>query len=94
MNLRRVAIIAAVVTVLLAIDGIYMIAANYHPGDAATNFLHMSDGGTVVLAAVLLLIATAVFFVLSTRQQASAAVSGAKEQASSNAQPEVKGQDA
>lgn len=71
MNLRLLAIISAVLTVLVGADGIYMIATHYIPSDV--NNFNLSDGGTVVIAAILLLILTFVAFVMSARQQQNAA---------------------
>lgn len=71
-TLMRIGIIAAIMTVLVAIDGIYMIIANYHPDDTANNGIgnfHPSDGVTVLIAAALLLIFTVVTFVLANRSQ-------------------------
>ena len=71
-TLRRIAIITAVLTVLVALDGIYMLAVNYHPDDTSNNgfgSFHPSDGTTVLIAAVLLLIFTVVAFVVSHRTQ-------------------------
>ena len=70
MNLRLLAIISAVLTVLVGIDAIYMVASHYKPSDV--NNFNLSDGGTVVIAAVLLLILTVVAFVMSARQQRNA----------------------
>lgn len=70
LTLRRIAIISAVLTVLVALDGIYMTVANYHPDDTANNgfgSFHPSDGITVLIAAALLLILTVFAFVQSNR---------------------------
>ncbi len=65
MNLRLLAIIAGVLTVLVGIDGIYMLASHYN-GDETQNFgLH--DGATVLIAAGILLVITIVAFIMSTR---------------------------
>ena len=71
MNLRLLAIISAVLTVLVGIDAIYMVASHYKPSDV--NNYNLSDGATVVIAAILLLILTIVAFVMSARQQRNAA---------------------
>lgn len=51
-TLRRIAIVGAVLTVLVAIDGLYMVIANYKPdatsGNGFGNF-HPSDGQTVLI---------------------------------------------
>lgn len=65
MNLRLLSIIAGILTVLLAIDGIYMLVAQYN-GNETQNFgLH--DGATVLIAAGILLVVTIIAFVMSTR---------------------------
>jgi len=69
-TLRRISIAGAILTVLLAIDGLYMVLSNYHPGDTGNNGfgnIHPSDGQTVLIAAFLLLIVTIVAYVLYTR---------------------------
>jgi uncharacterized membrane protein len=65
MNLRLLSIIAGILTLLLAIDGIYMLVSHYN-GDETQNFgLH--DGATVLIAAGILLVIAIVAFVMSTR---------------------------
>ncbi|BCL82422.1 hypothetical protein ccbrp13_48870 [Ktedonobacteria bacterium brp13] len=69
-TLRRISIAGAILTVLLAIDGLYMVLSNYHPSDTGNNGfanIHPSDGQTVLIAALLLLIVTIVAYVLYTR---------------------------
>jgi hypothetical protein len=71
--LRRTAIGAAILTVLVGIDGLYMVLSNYHPDDTSNNGFgnfHPSDGQTVLIAAGLLLVIAIIAFVLSTRSQA------------------------
>jgi len=70
-TLRRIAIISAVLTALLALDGIYMLVSRYN--DNETQNYHLPDGATILIAAVLLLVLTVVAFVLSNRSQANAA---------------------
>ncbi|GCE28284.1 hypothetical protein KDA_37680 [Dictyobacter alpinus] len=74
--LRRTAIAGLILTVLLALDGIYMIVSNYQPDDAGDHPLHMSDGTTVLIAAAILLIVTVVAFMLSRRPQTQVATAG------------------
>jgi hypothetical protein len=69
-TLRRIAIIGAVLTVLVAIDGIYMLVSHYN-GNETQNY-HLPDGATVLIAAGLLLVLTIVAFVLSNRPQLNA----------------------
>ncbi|HKF39046.1 MAG TPA: hypothetical protein VKB35_19270 [Ktedonobacteraceae bacterium] len=89
-TLRRIAIVGAVLTVLVAADGLYMVLANYKPGDTSANGFgnfHPSDGQTVLIAAGLLLIVTIVSFALSMRSHPEAAKSAVNSEA---AGPEVK----
>lgn len=65
MNLRRVAIVSAILTALLALDGAYLVATNYAPDDVFN--YNLSTGGTALVAAALLLIITIVAWVLSRR---------------------------
>jgi len=79
--LRRISIIGAVLTVLVAADGLFMVLANYKPDDTANNgfaSFHPSDGGTVLIAAGLLLIVSALAFYLSMRSSAGASKQEAK----------------
>ncbi len=74
-TLRLVGIIGLVLTVLLALDGIYMLVTNYKPDDAGNNVLHLTDGTNLLIAAGLLLIISIIAFVLSrqtARREASA----------------------
>jgi len=71
-TLRRIAIVGAILTVLVAIDGLYMVLANYKPDDTSNNgfgSFHPSDGQTVLIAAGLLLVITVIAFILSSRAQ-------------------------
>jgi Na+(H+)/acetate symporter ActP len=89
-TLRRIAIVGAVLTVLVAIDGLYMVFANYKPDDTSNNGFgnfHPSDGQTVLIAAGLLLIVTIVAFVLSARSHPEEAEPTVNSEA---AGPEVK----
>ena len=76
-TLRRIAIVGAILTVLVAIDGLYMVLVNYKPDDTSNNgFLsfHPSDGQTVLIAAGLLLVVTVIAFILSNRAKAESSV--------------------
>ena len=69
-TLRRIAIVSAILTVLIAIDGLYMVLVNYQPDDTSNNgfgSFHPSDGQTVLIASGLLLVITVVAFILSAR---------------------------
>ena len=85
-TLRRIGIAGAILTVLLAIDGIYMLVARYNDGEVAN--YNLPDGATVLIAAGIVLIVTVVAFLLSMR--ASTSSSAATDQKS--AEPEVKPQ--
>jgi Na+(H+)/acetate symporter ActP len=89
-TLRRIAIVGAILTVLVAADGLYMVLANYKPDDTSNNGFgnfHPSDGQTVLIAAGLLLIVTIVSFALSMRSHPEAAKSTVNPE---TAGPEVK----
>ncbi len=94
-TLRRIAIGGAILTVLVALDAIFMIVTNYKPDDTANNTLHMSDGVTVLIAAVLLLLVTIVAFVLASRARATVAPTPVAQTApvgtTETVEPEVKG---
>ena len=71
-TLRRIAIVGAALTVLIALDGLYMVLSNYHPEDTdghGFGAFHPSDGVTVLIAALILLIVTVIAFVLSRRTE-------------------------
>lgn len=89
-TLKRIAIAAVILTVVVAIDGLYMVLTNYHPDDTANNgfgAFHPSDGQTVLIAAALLLIVAIIAFVLSNRTQPAAGTAG--QPAKQDAEPEV-----
>ncbi|HLZ55638.1 MAG TPA: hypothetical protein VKR06_01720 [Ktedonosporobacter sp.] len=89
MNYRFISIAGLILTVLLAIDGLFMVISNYKPDDTSNNTLHMSDGVTVLVAAGLLLIVTIVAFVLSRRSQSGQSAVDVKK--SEEPSPEVQG---
>ena len=72
MNLRLLGIIGAVLTVLLAIDGIYMLVSSYNKGE--TQNFNLPDGATVLIAAGILLVVTIIAFVMSARANAEGIV--------------------
>ena len=99
MNLRLLSIIAGILTLLLAIDGIYMLVSQYN-GNETQNFgLH--DGATVLIAAGILLVITIIAFVMSTRAanregivpvpEATVTDNTPTEVRSTEVEPEVKG---
>lgn len=63
--LRRLTAISAVVTVLLAVDALYMQVSGYHA--STTNNFNFSDAATVFIAAGLLLLLTVVLLTLWRR---------------------------
>ena len=72
--MKRVAIVFAVLAVLLFTDGLYMVLANYHPGDANTFFgnqtWNISDGEVTLISSAFLAVAAVVMFVIAFRRQA------------------------
>ncbi len=74
MNLRLLGIIGAVLTVLLAADGIYMLVSHYNK-DETQGTLNLPDGTTILIAAGILLIVTIIAFVMSARANAAGVVS-------------------
>jgi len=82
--LRRIANITAILTVLVAIDGIYMLVTRYNQGE--TQNYNLPDGATVLIAAGLLLVFTIVAFGLSIRTSRTVAEPEVK----TEAEPEVK----
>jgi len=82
--LRRIATITAILTVLVAIDGIYMLVTRYNQGE--TQNYNLPDGATVLIAAGLLLVFTIVAFGLSIRTSRTVAEPEVK----TEAEPEVR----
>ena len=74
--MKRAAIVFSVVTVLLFTDGLYMVLANYHPGDANTFFgnqtWNLSDGEVTLISAAFFCLATLFMWVLVLRRGRSA----------------------
>ncbi|MGH3274725.1 MAG: hypothetical protein ACRDNZ_10470 [Streptosporangiaceae bacterium] len=72
MNMRRVTIIFAVVTVLLFADGLWMEFTRYHPGDQNNFFgngnIILSDGQVILISAGFLLLATLVMWLVTIRR--------------------------
>ncbi|WP_240984076.1 hypothetical protein [Acididesulfobacillus acetoxydans] len=63
--MKRIAILSAALTVLVGLDGVYMMAAHYKPKDI--NSFNLSDGGTLMVAAVILLLVTVVSFFMAKK---------------------------
>ena len=74
MNMKRVTVICAVVTVLLLADGLWMELAHYHPGDQNAFFgngnLILSDGQVILISAGFLFLATLVMWLVTVRRGA------------------------
>jgi hypothetical protein len=72
--MKRTAIVFAVVAVLLFADGLYMVLANYHPGDANTFFgnqnWNLSDGEVTLISAGFLFAAALVMWGIGIRRAA------------------------
>jgi len=82
--LRRIAIIAGILTVLVAIDGLYMLLTRYNQGETAN--YNLPDGATVLIAAGLLLVFTLLAFVMSMRSGRTVTEAAVK----TEAEPEAK----
>ena len=87
-TLRRIGIAGAILTVLVAIDGIYMLVSKYNGGEVQN--YNLPDGATVLIAAGLLLIVTVVAFLLSMRASASTSSSATADR--QGVEPEAKPQ--
>ena len=86
--LRLIAIIGGILTVLVGIDGLYMVLTHYQPSDV--NNYNLSDGATVLVAAALLLIVSVAAFILSNRANTAQAIASAEaKQPESKIEPEV-----
>jgi len=74
--MKRAAIIFAVLAVLLFADGLYMVLANYHPGDANTFFgnqtWNISDGEVTIISSGFLALAAVIMWVFAARRGARA----------------------
>lgn len=64
-NMRLIAIVSAVLAVLLAIDGIYMVVTHYNGGE--TQALNLPDGWIVIISAGILAVVAIIAAVLSAR---------------------------
>lgn len=69
-----IAIFFAIVTVLVAADGLFMTLTKYHPDDV--NGFSLSDGGTILLSAGIMAIVTIVAFVLAARSDGASGAKG------------------
>jgi len=72
MNMKRVTIIFAVVTVLLFADGLWMQLTHYHRGDQNNFFgngnIILSDGQVILISAGFLFLATLVMWLVAVRR--------------------------
>ena len=85
-TLRRIGIAGAILTVLVAIDGIYMLVSKYNGGE--TQNYNLPDGATVLIAAGILLVVTIVAFLLSMRASASSSATTDKQGVEPEAKPQ------
>ncbi len=69
-NYRLIAIASAILGILLAIDGIYMVATNYNQGE--TQMLNLPDGWIVIISAGILFVVAIIAFVLAARSPQAA----------------------
>lgn len=92
--MKRAAIVFSVVTVLLFVDGLYMVLANYHPGDANTFFgnqnWNTSDGEVTLISAGFVCLATLVMWAMVIRRGRSQAQRPGQDQPATM-QPEQSG---
>jgi cell division protein FtsX len=72
MNMKRVTIIFAVVTVLLLADGLWMQLTHYHPDDQNSFFgngnIVLSDGQVLLISGGFLFLATVVMWLVAVRR--------------------------
>jgi membrane protein implicated in regulation of membrane protease activity len=90
--MKRVAIIFGVVAALLLADGLYMVLANYHPGDANTFFgnqtWNLSDGEVTLISAGFLILAALIMWVIAVRRDARSRARRPAEDQSTGEQPD------
>ncbi|HLH63439.1 MAG TPA: hypothetical protein VKV20_17285 [Ktedonobacteraceae bacterium] len=85
-TLRRIGIAGAILTLLVAIDGIYMLVSKYNGGE--TQNYNLPDGATVLIAAALLLIVTIVAFLLAMRASTSSSAAANQKSIKSEVKPQ------
>lgn len=68
--MNRIALAGVILAVLLAADGIYMVATNYNSGE--TQLLGLLDGWVVVISAGIVLIASLLAVVFTGRSAKTA----------------------
>ena len=69
-NYRLIAIASTILGVLLAIDGIFMVAVKYKQGE--TQMLNLPDGWIVIISAGILFVVAIIAFVLAARSPQAA----------------------
>jgi hypothetical protein len=93
--MKKVAIVFGVVAVLLFADGLYMVLANYHPGDANTFFgnqnWNMSDGEVTLISSGFLFLAAVIMWVIAVRRQARSAAGATRATGTDTAKTEQSG---
>ena len=65
--MKRIAIIGIILAVLLAADGVYMVATQYNGGE--TQAWNLPDGWIIIISAAALLIVSLVALVISSRSK-------------------------
>jgi uncharacterized membrane protein len=80
--MRRIALVCAVIAALLLIDGLYMVLANYHPGDQNTfdgnQNVILSDGEVTLISSGFFILATAAIWIVALRREAASRARGAE----------------
>jgi hypothetical protein len=93
--MKKVAIVFGVVAVLLFADGLYMVLANYHPGDANTFFgnqnWNMSDGEVTLISSGFLFLAAVIMWVIAVRRQARSVAGATRATGTDTAKTEQSG---
>lgn len=73
--MKRIALVLAIVSVLVIIDGAVLDLINYHPDDQNAFFgnpnIVLSDGNTALIAGGLVLVAAAILWQLARRAAAA-----------------------
>jgi hypothetical protein len=65
--MKRIAIVGIILAIILAVDGIYMVATQYNGGE--TQAWNLPDGWIIIISAAALLIVSLVALVLSSRSK-------------------------
>jgi len=71
--MKRLAVVCAVISALLLIDGLIMVLINYHPGDqnafTGNGNLILSDGDVTLISGGFFLLATALIWIVAQRRE-------------------------